>query len=306
VLDHPGKLPSETIGLLASLIARGKAVLYVAAEPVDASNLKLLVEAAGPALKMPVEFVPPTGAPRRDLRLTAARSDLPPFNLFGDRVSAAISPLRFSGGLTSRRLEGALAEDVVAAYSDQSAALVVTGCGAGALAVLNADLPASNLPVSPVFVPLLGELTGQLLGEREAADAVLCGEAIAIDLPAEAGPAAGLKVTPPAVSDAAGELADETGGSVWRLASAGGPGIYRISRGETPCFVIATAIAPQESDLRALDPASLVGRASAGRQVHYQAQAGDQESRDNLWVWLAVGCMACLLLEIVALKLLKT
>ena len=101
-------------------------------------------------------------------------------------------------------------------------------------------------------------------------------------------------------------MADEAGGSVWRLGSAGGPGVYRVNRGDTTCFAVATAIAAQESDLRALDPAKLVGPTSGGRQVHYQAQTGDEEGRDNLWVWLAVGCVACMLMELVALKVLKT
>lgn len=306
VLDHPGKLSAETISLLASLIARGKAIWYVAAEPVDASNLKLLTEAVGSGLKMPVEFMPAMGALRRGLRLVDVRSGAAPFSLFGDRISAALAPLRFDGGLTSRRLDGGLAEDIVAGYSDQSAALVVTACGTGALAVLNADLAASNLPASPVFVPLVGELVGRLLGERGAGDAVLCGGTIAVDLPVEAGPAAGLKVEPPVGTEPPGELVDEAGGSVWRLASASGPGVYRVRRGETTCFAIATAIAPQESDLRSLEPAALVGRASGGRQVHYQTQAGGEEERDNLWVWLAVGCVACMLLEVVALKVLRT
>jgi hypothetical protein len=327
VLDHPGKLSAEAIGMLASLIARGKAVFYVAAEPVDASNLKLLVEAAGPALKMPVEFVPAGGAARRDLRLERVRSELPPFSVFGDRVSAAVSPLRFAGGLGSRRLEGGLPEDVAAVYSDQTAALVVTNCGSGSLAVLNADLPASNLPGSPVFVPLVGELAGRLLGEREAADAVFCGEAVVIDLPAEAGPAAGLNVNAPAEEKGSGSfrrdnpegaahkmnltpfpggLVDEAGGTVWRLALAGGPGVYRVQRGDATCFALATAIAPQESDLRTLDPARLAGRGSGERQVHYRMQGDEEEGRDNLWVWLAVGCVGCMLAEIVALKVMKS
>ncbi|HQE43075.1 MAG TPA: BatA and WFA domain-containing protein [Phycisphaerae bacterium] len=306
VLDHPGKLPAEVVSLLAALMVRGKSLLYVAAEPVDASNLKVLAEAAGPMLKMPVEFQPATGGVLRNLRLAEVRADVPPFSLFGDGVSAAISSLRFTGGLVSRWLDGGLAEEVLAGYSNQSAALVVTACGSGALGVLNADLPASNLVRSPVFVPLVGELAGRLLGQREAADAVYCGEPLVVDLPAEAGSSAGLRVMPPGPADAPGELVDETGGLTWRVASAGGPGVYRVNRGDTTCFAMATAIAPQESDLRTIDPARFELAASGGRQVHYRGRADDDEPRDTLWVWLAAGCAACMLLELIALKALKT
>ena len=40
ILDHPGKLSDETIGLLAGLLKRGRAIWYLVAEPSDAVNLK--------------------------------------------------------------------------------------------------------------------------------------------------------------------------------------------------------------------------------------------------------------------------
>src|SRR5205823_3019002 len=42
VLDHPGRLSNESVKLLAAMLRRGKPVMYVAAQPVDAGNLKLL------------------------------------------------------------------------------------------------------------------------------------------------------------------------------------------------------------------------------------------------------------------------
>ena len=59
ILDHPGKLSEETLQLLAALLRRGRGVLYVVAEPIDATNLKLLAKAAGSSLQLPVEFAPP-------------------------------------------------------------------------------------------------------------------------------------------------------------------------------------------------------------------------------------------------------
>src|SRR5207247_6003032 len=126
---------------------------------------------------------------RRDLCLTEVRRDQVPFRVFGEGLAGLTGSLRFGGGLASRRLDGALADDVLASYSDRSACLVVTGCGAGTLAVLNADLAASNLPSSPAFVPLVGELTGRLLGTRRDSSALICGEPVALYLPASAGPA---------------------------------------------------------------------------------------------------------------------
>ena len=50
LLDHPGKLSDEIVQLLASLLHRGRGVLYVVTEPADAVNLKRLAQAAGSGL----------------------------------------------------------------------------------------------------------------------------------------------------------------------------------------------------------------------------------------------------------------
>jgi hypothetical protein len=308
VLDHPGKLPAEAMPLLASFLRRGRGILYVAAEPVDATNLKLLADATGSALQMPVEFVPqPAGLRRRDLFLNEIQRNQAPFNVFGDGLSGLIGPLRFSGGLASRRLEGGLTDDVVAAYSDRSACLVVTSCGAGALAVLNADLATSNLSVSPAFVPWIGELVGRLLGRQRLADAAACGEPLAVFLPASAGPAAGLLIIgPDGKSEGPGQLVEESGSVLWRSASLDAPGVYQVNRDNVLVFAVAAAIPAEESDLRPLDPGVFQGRLAGGRTIHYRSAASAEEKRDTLWIWLAVACVACMLGEVVALKAFRT
>ena len=61
LLDHPGKLSDQSLQLIASLLHRGRGVLYVVAEPADATNLKLLTRAAGSGLQIPVVHSPPVG-----------------------------------------------------------------------------------------------------------------------------------------------------------------------------------------------------------------------------------------------------
>ena len=126
VLDHPGKLTDETVKLLAALLHRGRPILYVAAELIDATNLKRLGEAAGSGLQMPVEFTPPpAGQARRDLFYTAARRDSAPLGVFGDSLTSVMGRLRFTGGLSSRRLGTGVDADVLAAYNDGSAGIVL-------------------------------------------------------------------------------------------------------------------------------------------------------------------------------------
>jgi hypothetical protein len=303
VLDHPGQLPAPAIQLLATLLRRGRGVLYVAAESADATNLQRLSEACGSDLQLPVDFAPPAaGQRRRDLALIEYRREVPPFAVFGDGIGVVTGPLRFAGGLTTRRKDGALADDILATYSDRSAALVVTPCGEGVLAVLNADLGASNLPQSPAFVPLIGELATRLLGKPRETGARPCGEPLAVRLPATAGPAAGLKVHPQA-----GELVEEGGGVLWRSPVLENPGVYQVKRGDTVVYAAAAAVPPEESDLRPIDPQVLKERLAGGRQVSYRSVAGEgEEPQDRMWTWLAVGCVGCLLGEVVALKMFKT
>jgi hypothetical protein len=180
--------------------------------------------------------------------------------------------------------------------------LVVTPCGEGVLAVLNADLGASNLPQSPGFVPLIGELATRLLGKPRETGARPCGEPLAVRLPAAAGPAAGLKINPPA-----GELVEEGGGVLWRCPLLETPGVYQVKRGDAVVYAVAVAVPPEESDLRPLDPAVLTERLAGGRQVSFRSAAGDgEEQQDRVWTWLAVACVGCLLGEVVALKMFRT
>lgn len=305
VLDHPGKLAQGSAALLADLMRRGRSVLYVASEPADATNLRLIADAAGQDLKLPVEFLPPSaGQPRRGLFLADVRRNEAPFSVFGDAISAATGPLRFAGGLASRRNERGLADDVLATFSDRSAALVVSRCGAGSLGVLNADLSASTLPNSPAFVPLVGELVGRLLGTRSDRGPVNSGEPMAAYLPSEAGGAAGLAFDPAGEN---GQLAEENGAVTWRWNSAGAPGVYRVVRGDATVYAVAPGVAGEESDLRTIDP-GVIPRLAGGRQVHFDAAGGgeDDDRKDRAWSWALVACAVCMIVEIGVLKAFAT
>jgi hypothetical protein len=303
VIDHPGRFGADVARRLAALLKRGRGILYATAEPQDATNLKLITDAAGADLRLPVEFVPPAaGQRRRDLFLANVRHDQPPFLAFGESPGWA-DGLRFGGGLSSRRLDGGLADDVVATYGDRSACLVVTTCGDGVLAVLNADLGASNLPTAPVFVPLVGELTNRLLGQRRGGDAIPCGEPAATYLPAAAGTVAGLQLSGPGA--AVGQLREESGGVLWSHSGTEAPGVYRVTRQGEVVFAVASAAPAEESDLRPLDAAVLPERLGGGRAVSFHSVSGDEE-RDTWWSALAVACVVCLLGELLALKAFRT
>jgi hypothetical protein len=301
LLDHPGKLSDENLQLIASLLHRGRGMLYVTAEPADATNLKLLTRAAGSGLQLPVEYSPPAGAPRKDLFLADVKRGQAPFTVFGDEASVIFAPVRCSGGLATRRVPDALLDDVLATYNDQSACLVVTACGAGTLAILNLDLGSSNLPSSPAFVPLVGELTSLLLGQSHGGETVPSGEPLAVYLPPAASPIPGLKMVPPS-----GELHEEAVGVMWQAAAAGPPGVYKVQREAQTVFAIASAIPAEEADLATLDSDVMTKRLSGGRDVKFRAGQRDEDPRDDLWSWLALACLGCVVVEVLSLKLFKS
>ncbi len=307
VLDHPGKLSTDIVNLLTEMLRRGRGMLYIAAEPIDAENLKQISSAAGDDLKMPVEFAPPpANQPRSDLFLLEWKKDQPPFSQMSQTMSAAAGSLRFSGGLASHRLDSGLIDDVLATYSDRSAALVVTSCGAGTLAVLNADLPQSHLPSSPVLVPMIGELCGRLLSTNRSTDALRCGEPMAENLPTEISTPQGLSIIGPDEKKQENARLSLEGGTVlWRAEEAGPPGIYQVQSAGQTVFAVATAAPASESDLQTLDPLTLKTKLAAGHEIYFQS-ADDQPPRDQLWAWILAGCAACMILELGVLKAFRT
>jgi hypothetical protein len=318
VLDHPGRLSESLLASLTGWLRRGRSLLYVACEPADAGNLKSLADLAAGDLRLPVEFTPPPLLGTHIERfIVDPRRDAPPFQIFGDAVTTTLAPLRFSGALASHPLPDALTDDVRATFSDQTACLVVSNCGAGTLAILNADLGASNLPTSSAFVPLIGELTTLLLGRRTVSAPLACGEPFALPLPPDAGPIAGLSIVSEHNSHGGDrernnsggpgiELVEEPEGLVCRSPAAGAPGSVRIHRGERTVFALATAVPEQESDLTALPASVFQNRLAGDRALSYRDVTQDDEARDSLWSWLALGCAVGLAVEMVLLRALKT
>jgi hypothetical protein len=305
VLDHPGPLTPDQVKQLADAIQRGRGLLFVTAEADDAITLRRLADALGSAWQLPVEFTPPPVAQRRkDLFLVETRKEQSPFKVFGDQLAAVLGPIRVSGGLGSRRLEAGLADDLLASLSDRSAFLVVSSCGAGQVAVLNADLGVSNLPASPAFVPLLGELSYRLLGAASSGTSFAPGEPATFLLPPDVGSTADLKLDGP--GEYHGRITEESGGLAWRLPIDARPGIYRVQRGPATILAAAAALPAEEADLRPIDPDVLRQRLSSRRSVHFRSSETQDEETDRVWVWLAIACFGCLIGELVVLKLFRT
>jgi hypothetical protein len=312
-LDHPGKLTDDAIKVVAAGLRRGQAVLYVAGETIDATNLNRLAAAAGTGLHMPVEFTPPpAGSLRRNLFLKRVRSEELPFSAFGDSLASLIASSHFAAGLSSRPLPGGLAEDVLATYSDGTACLIATTSGAGALVVLNADTAGSELPGKSMFVLLAQSLVDRMLNRGGEAAHAFCGERLVAHLPQETPSAKGLQFMGPETATAEppggryGELYDEGAGVVWDWRVPQRAGVYRVCREGNTVFAQAIEIPSEESKLEYLSPDVLRNRLAAGRQVYYRSALDEEERRDDLWKWCAAVCAICVLGELTSLIAFRT
>ncbi len=297
--------------MLASFFHRGRGILYLASEPTDATNLKLLSDAIGGGFRLPVEFIPSTRRPRHNLAIAEARKDQSPFTLFGDQLPAYLEVLRFSGGLATNPQPGSIAEEVLSRFDDQSAFVVAAESEASTFAVINADLGQSNLPSSPMFVPMLGELVQRRLsGRASRAETPLSGEPFALALPPDIEGTTGLAISGPqagAGGNDAGELVTDSQGVSWRAASAGVPGTYQIRRDGKTVFAAPIVLAAEESDLRTIGADVFKERLSGGRNIEFHSALDDRtQEQDNLWIWLAIGCVGCVLLEIATLAWFRT
>lgn len=308
-VNRCGLLSADAIRVLAAQLRLGRPILYLASDVVDATNLDRLATAAG--VELPVRFAPPpAGSFRRDLALTSVSQEEQPFNVFGASLPAVLRQLRFSGGLLTERTGGdsPLDDAVLARYGDGTAALVVAQADGAPLAVINADLAASNIWKTGAFVPLIEELLQRLLPQSMAEKNYRCGEPLVARLPTT-GAAEQLQVVAADGSNesaAGSRLIDAGASTLWEWPSPDKPGVYRVMDKDQTVYAAAVALSPEEANLATLPAEVVLQRLAAGQQVHFRgAQAADNGQHD-LWKWFVVACVALLLAEVAVLLCFRT
>ena len=310
VIDHPGSLAADGLQLIASQLKRGKGLLYVTSELVDAVNLKHLGEILGSDFQPPVELVADhDNELRRELFVRQVKSREPPFSVLGSNDAASLlTPIRFRGGLGTRATTEGLRNQVLAELSDTSALLYLSSVGAGQLAVLNTDLSRSNWAVQPSFLPVIGELIKSLLAQRGQSDQVHSGEPLVRILPAaitDSSPLKGRTLDGPEPNGSDfGQWQWVAGQSsvVWNWKEPPGAGIYSLEENAAPVWMVATSAPAGESNLSALDEEVLTKRIGGDRAVGFVTSDSDDENSDELWKWLVVGCLIGLIGEVLALR----
>ena len=324
IFDHPGRLTSVQLKLVASLLQRGRGVLYVASEPIDANNLKILADELGSDWQAPVELAPPAlGAKRESLTIGRVQANRQPFGIFGDALNSVLSELKFSGGLATSRVADSLGDDILATLDDQSALLFCSPAGLGNVCVFNADLSQSVLPRHPAFVPLMNEISEMLLLPNEGKQRAYCGDPLTRLLPVNITSSTKLEVMrdddQPAAADAkqtqvgllpADKLKEEANGDfqqsgegvVWNWRRVAGPAVYQVTRDDQTVYALASQLDPDESDLRVLDAEVMTERLSGGRDVSFRRSSEVASERDDSWTWFAVAATLALVTEVIVLN----
>ncbi len=296
---------------VASWLRRGQSVLYIARGPADANNLKSLQENLGSEMQPPVELIASMESDkRRDLKVEDFDRESAPFDAFGETLTVAAKHWRVGGGCPTRTLDDAIVDAVTATLSDRSTLLYFTDVGAGKLAVLNADLSASNIAYQAGFIPMLVETVGRLTDSGGAVGGTSSGQPIVRDLPAGIASPDDVAVSRTTGSEddpPAGKIQSHDGTLVWNWTAATAPGVYRVKDNKNQTlWAEAVRSDPSEQDLRALSQEVLQQRLSGGRKLDYETTAQSASQTDSLWVWAALAMLGCVIGELATLVWFKS
>ncbi len=311
VLDHPGRLSTGLVKNLADALRRGRGIFYVVSELADGVNLQAIQQQLGAMMQLPVRFVPPAGRrARRGLSVFEVARREPPFAVFGDALDSAFAGVRIGGGLGTEQTEQSLKDRILAKLSDQSAMLVMTDAGDGKIAVLNADLDQSNLAVQAPFVPLLGELIGNLLARSSAETEADCGQPLVRLMPPSVDLEDQLTVRPvgdwPESPEGYGSWEASPTGVLWQWPRPDQVGAYRVQRAGETMLAVAVTTPASESDLSTLDAGVIDNTTSSARPLGFRDARDAADDKDRWWNWLLVACVLGLVSEVVALRLFRT
>ncbi len=304
VLDDVAPPTGEAGRAIASLVERGGGVL-VALGPRGAD-----ADWRGPL----AELAPLRMGPVRDRRAGGSLATV-------DRTHPVFAPFRAAGGgdfaatrvLRYRALSGdGDALRVLARYDDGGVALAEQPAGSGRVLVWTAALDNrwSDLPLQPVFVPLVHELARHAAAERPVVPWVTAGERV--DVGAYVARLEGARGDADGAGDAAW-LAVTPSGERMRVGADGAaaletsePGFHELRPlgGQARARPLAVNVDPDEGDLESMDPAlvavtiadaPLAGDVSAASLA--ARTAVDDEERQALWWWLLAATLLLIAAE---------
>lgn len=295
-LVRAGAPGDDALRALAAFVARGKGVVAVLEDADDASTVTRLAAELGPGAALPVRAVTlSSGQDAPELAIARVDQARRPFAAFPVAVRAHLAAAPVRRPVSLQRVTKGASPDVVADFADGSPAIVSAAAGEGRLALIAADLAASPLARSPLFVPLVTELTAAVCADDQRVSELACGRPALTPLPPVAPGRAAPVLAGPDGKPVAGALIEERGAATvvhWEPPS---PGHYILKSGDAVTGTLAVACPAAESDLRAMDAERLRGRGGA-RAVRVQGDVAgaDGEGGAPIWPYLALAAaLAC-------------
>ena len=227
--------------------------------------------------------------------MSEIKTDHPIFEVF--KRSGRLATARVSGYVRATARDGA---GVIARFEDGSPALIEATRGGGKLLLFTSTFDASwnDLPLTPIYLPLVRQMTRHL-GEHEERAWNLVGETFTA-APAKDG-------TPPAVDAPNGErITDRKQTSDGELiVAAREPGFYRLRYAGNSDFA-AVNLDGKESDLTRLDVEAFVTattgadpKAVAGAAAKERLSKEEIESRQRVWRLLLIAALLLFITEAV-------
>jgi len=234
--------------------------------------------------------------------MSEIKTDHPIFEVF--KRSGRLAAARVFGYTRATPSEGA---GVIARFEDGSPALVEATRGSGKILLFTSTLDASwnDLPLTPIYLPLVRQMTRHL-GEREERAWNQIGETFTAPAAKDG--------TPPAVDAPNGErITDRKQTATGELLiNAREPGFYRLRYSGNSDFA-AVNLDGKESDLSKLKVEEFVAavtgadpKAAAAAAANEKLTNEELESRQRLWWMLLIAALLLFVAEAVLARRMKT
>lgn len=225
--------------------------------------------------------------------MSEIKTDHPIFEVF--KRSGRLATARVFGYVRATANEGA---GVIARFEDGSPALIEATRGGGKLLLFTSTLDASwnDLPLTPIYLPLLRQMARHL-GEREERAWNLVGQTFTVNAEKDG--------NPPAVDAPNGErITDRKQTSAGELiVAAREPGFYRLRYANNSDFT-AVNLDSKESDLTKLNVEEFVAAVTGADPKTVSATAANEklsneeiESRQRLWRLLLIAALLLFVAE---------
>ena len=287
IINDVAGVSQELASALRGFTARGGGLVIAAGKHTDAGDFNRMLGSISPARVGDVVQARDGYSLISDLSL-----DHPVFSTF--KKGGHLAPIRV---YAYHRLEPSERASALATLDDGSPLIIEGLAGTGKVLLIGTTLDNAwtDLPITPMFLPMIHQVLDYLVG-RESAPGYKIGQAIVAPQ--------GVDGSAPQIQDPRGEAAQVTSNKDGApTATAGETGFYRLKYHDRTDY-LAVNLETRESDLSKLDVAEFTTAVTADRkddesiaEDSRRLTPADIESRQHLWIPLLLISLALFVAE---------